>query len=424
MSSSRPGKCDSNSWAPRAISRWTCLPCGTAARFAGRRGQVVALVDRHPVVEVGKHPRRAQAGDARPDDDRVFPSPPHRARRYSVHSAEYRTLRKGTRMDDMALADQVGGAVDRGHRRAGDPAAQGPDLVGPHGLRRVGGDRRGHLHHHRVHGGQHHRPGDLDLVRHRRDRLRAGRAVLRRVRLDRAGRGQRLHVLLRDVRRVRRLDHRLGPDPGVRGRRGRRGQGLVELSGHGVRLRRRHSAISAGSTRLGRAADHRVRHHDPGVGHQAVGRGEPGRSPSIKVAVVLLVVVVGAFYIKAANYTPFIPPAECRWRLGHRAVAVLADHRRGGQQLRLVRRAGGRVDRVLRVHRLRHRRHHRRGDQEPAARRAARHPRLAGDRHRALRGGGRRAVGHGALHRARNAGEKANLATAFSEPTAWTGRPR
>jgi basic amino acid/polyamine antiporter, APA family len=31
---------------------------------------------------------------------------------------------------------------------------------------------------------------------------------------------------------------------------------------------------------------------------------------AIKVTVVLLVVVVGAFYIKAANYTPFIPPAE------------------------------------------------------------------------------------------------------------------
>lgn len=31
---------------------------------------------------------------------------------------------------------------------------------------------------------------------------------------------------------------------------------------------------------------------------------------TIKVAVVLLVVVVGAFYIKAANYSPFIPPSE------------------------------------------------------------------------------------------------------------------
>lgn len=31
---------------------------------------------------------------------------------------------------------------------------------------------------------------------------------------------------------------------------------------------------------------------------------------AIKVAVVLLVVIVGAFYIKAANYSPFIPPAQ------------------------------------------------------------------------------------------------------------------
>lgn len=31
---------------------------------------------------------------------------------------------------------------------------------------------------------------------------------------------------------------------------------------------------------------------------------------AIKVSVVLLVVIVGAFYIKAANYSPFIPPAE------------------------------------------------------------------------------------------------------------------
>src|SRR4029450_2539760 len=30
----------------------------------------------------------------------------------------------------------------------------------------------------------------------------------------------------------------------------------------------------------------------------------------IKVSVVLLVVAVGAFYIRSANYTPFIPPGE------------------------------------------------------------------------------------------------------------------
>lgn len=32
----------------------------------------------------------------------------------------------------------------------------------------------------------------------------------------------------------------------------------------------------------------------------------------IKVSVVVLVVIVGSFYIKAANYSPFIPPAEAR----------------------------------------------------------------------------------------------------------------
>ena len=46
--------------------------------------------------------------------------------------------------------------------------------------------------------------------------MRARRALLRRVRLDRAGRRIGLHVLLRDARRADRLDHRLGPDPRVR----------------------------------------------------------------------------------------------------------------------------------------------------------------------------------------------------------------
>lgn len=39
---------------------------------------------------------------------------------------------------------------------------------------------------------------------------------------------------------------------------------------------------------------------------------------AIKVAVVLFVVIVGAFYIKAANYSPFIPPAET----GHGAAGT------------------------------------------------------------------------------------------------------
>ncbi len=33
---------------------------------------------------------------------------------------------------------------------------------------------------------------------------------------------------------------------------------------------------------------------------------------AIKIAIVLLVIVVGVFYVKAANYTPFVPPAQPR----------------------------------------------------------------------------------------------------------------
>ena len=33
---------------------------------------------------------------------------------------------------------------------------------------------------------------------------------------------------------------------------------------------------------------------------------------AIKIVIVLLVIVVGIFYVKAANYTPFVPPAQAR----------------------------------------------------------------------------------------------------------------
>src|SRR3954454_24215057 len=33
---------------------------------------------------------------------------------------------------------------------------------------------------------------------------------------------------------------------------------------------------------------------------------------AIKIVIVLLVIVVGIFYVKAANYSPFIPPAQPR----------------------------------------------------------------------------------------------------------------
>ena len=169
-----------------------CRPVCRAVR------QRVALVDGHPVTDVGEHPGCAQAPEAGADDDCVFITPPHR-----VHSTRYIPSGPVTALTGghaNGLADEVGRTVDCRHRRAGHPVAQGPELVGSHRLRGVRGDRRGHLHDHRVDGGKHHRPGDLHLVRIRRDRLRTGRAVLRRVRLNGARRGQRLHLLLRDVR--------------------------------------------------------------------------------------------------------------------------------------------------------------------------------------------------------------------------------
>ncbi len=124
---------------------------------------------------------------------------------------------------------------------------------------------------------------------------------------------------------------------------------------------------------------------------------------AIKVSVVLLVVVVGAFYIKSANYSPFIPKPEAVARRGrHQPVGAVAADRRAQQPLRLVRRLGGGIDRVLRVHRLRHRGHHGRGDQEPAARRPAGDTGFAGDRDRPLRRGLGRAVRHGVLHPAQD----------------------
>ena len=85
---------------------------------------------------------------------------------------------------------------------------------------------------------------------------------------------------------------------------------------------------------------------------------------AVKVTVVVLVVVVGAFYIKAANFSrSFRPPRPVRG-LGHRhrPVCLLAADRGRRQPLRLVRRSCRGLDRVLRLHRFRHRCHYCRGD--------------------------------------------------------------
>ena len=142
--------------------------------------------------------------------------------------------------------------------------------MGPDRLRCLGGHRRGHLHHHGVDRGRHHRARHLDLVRPRSDRLRVGGPVLRRVRVDSAGGRQCLHVLLCELRRGGCLDHRLGPGARVRRRRCDRRQELVDLSGRGVRLRRWRDRAGPTELRLGCRGDRRDRHHVARTGHQAV----------------------------------------------------------------------------------------------------------------------------------------------------------
>ncbi len=90
---------------------------------------------------------------------------------------------------------------------------------------------------------------------------------------------------------------------------------------------------------------------------------------AIKLAIVLLVIGVGIFYVEAANYSPFVPPAQpaeagaSGWDaplvqlfgFDQGTFGVGRRHRRGRRRL-------------LRLHRLRHRRHGGRGDAEtPAA---------------------------------------------------------
>ena len=110
---------------------------------------------------------------------------------------------------------------------------------------------------------------------------------------------------------------------------------------------------------------------------------------AIKLAVVALFIGAGAVKISTANWSPFIPPPAEAPKAANAVEAGRPDRgpvraRAAGLRLARHRLQGG--DRVLRLHRLRRGRHHRRGDPQPPARHAHRHPRVAGHLHRALRG--------------------------------------
>ena len=137
----------------------------------------------------------------------------------------------------------------------------------PHRARAGRDHRHGHLRRDRR-GHRRRRARDRPLVRPGRRDLRLLGAVLRRAGLHHPGRGQRLHLLLRDDGRADRVDHRLGPDPRVlrlgRGRRGRLGPVLQRAARQPVR---RHAAgvdrRPARRWRRGQPAGgvHRARHH-------------------------------------------------------------------------------------------------------------------------------------------------------------------
>ena len=73
------------------------------------------------------------------------------------------------------------------------------------------------------------RPGRDHFLRHCRRGLHVGRAVLRRVRRHGPRGRQRLYLRLHHAGRNLRLDHRLGPDPGIRHGLRHRGLGMVGI---------------------------------------------------------------------------------------------------------------------------------------------------------------------------------------------------
>ena len=224
-------------------------------------------------------------------------------------------------------------------------------------------DRHRHLRHHRR--GHRHRRARRDLLVHPGGRhVRVLGALLRRAGVVDPGLGQRVHVRLRDARRARGLDHRLGPDPRVRrvgGRGGRR------LGRQPQRVPRQHVRLRAAGFDRDVA---RGRRH-----LQLAGGGDRARGDVPALA-------------RGAR------DREGQLHHGHRqAVGPGVLHRRGLQRsvqrrqsvavrARGRRRGGDRgVGDLLRLYRLRRGLDRRRGGQRAQARSAAGHHRLAGDLH-------------------------------------------
>ena len=111
-------------------------------------------------------------------------------------------------------------------------------------------------------------------------------AVLRRDGVDRADLGQRLYLCLCHHGRAHRLDHRLGPDPGICARRHHGRDRLVRLCGELSQGHRHHAAGRSGRApfdydpALGRLAGDRRAHQRSRHGGDRRRDGAAGRSAS------------------------------------------------------------------------------------------------------------------------------------------------
>jgi APA family basic amino acid/polyamine antiporter len=124
-----------------------------------------------------------------------------------------------------------------------------------------------------------------------------------------------------------------------------------------------------------------------------------------KVAIVLMVIAIGWGFMNPANHTPYIPsPTTYTTPQG-------VTHPYGG--IMGILGAAGVV--FFAVHRLRRGVDSRAGSQEPEARHADRHPRIAGRLHRALRAVLARAERRGDVEDFRTAGKEASVAFAISK---------